>query len=351
MLEEHLEKLDAIVDPAHQARSEELMRHAVSYEPVERLPLTASCPVPGWPTFSYRETFGDVEKMLLAELAAVWAGANIRDDRVYTIRGNYGVGAVASMFGCEIRLTGDNVYPWITHLGDAALDKALESGDISIESGLGARLFETERFYLKTLSQFENLRQCVHIYLSDTQGPFDNAHLIMGHKIYTELYDNPNRVHRLLDQVTDTCIRYARAQKELIGEDGRFSFHSQMVVPGAVRICDDSGINLSAELYREFSKPYNERLFAELGGGWIHYCGDGKQILPEVLSTRGIKGVNFGQPEMQDLASVYRDAAPKRVAVLGWMGKDRVPKGIGTGMTLVESAPNIESARQIAGSG
>jgi len=348
MLDEYLKKLDAVVDPEHQTRSEELMRRAVSYEPVERLPLTINCPVPGWPAFSYRETFEDVEKMLLAELAAVWVGANVGDDRVYMVRGNYGVGAIASMFGCEIRLTDDNVYPWITHLDDAALDRVLESGEIDIESGLGARVFETERFYQEALSRFENLKRALHIYVSDTQGPFDNAHLIMGHKIYTELYDSPERVRRLLDLVTDTCIRYTRAQNALIGEDGGFSFHSQMAVRGAVRICDDSGINLSAELYRRFSKPYNERIFAELGGGWIHYCGDGRQILPEVLSTRGVSGVNFGQPELQDLSSIYRDAAPRKVAVLNWIGRDRVPEEIGTGIMLIDSAPDLESARRIA---
>ena len=348
MLEVHLKKLDAIVDPGHQARSEELMLRALSYEPVERLPLTINCPVPDWPTFAYRETFEDMEKMLLAELAAVWVGAGVGDDRVYTIRGNYGVGAVASMFGCEIRLTDDNIMPWASHLDDSALDKVLESGEISVESGLGARVFETERFYLKTLSGFDNLSQCVHIYVSDTQGPFDTAHLVMGHRIYTELYDNPERVHRLLDLVTDTYIRFTRAQKELIGENGGFSFHSQMAVPGAVRICDDSGINLSAELYRQFSKPYNERIFTELGGGWVHYCGDGKQILPEVLSTRGITGVNFGQPDLQDLVSIYRDAAPKKVAVLNWIGRHRVPGEIRTGITIVDSAPDLESAKRTA---
>ena len=348
MLEHYLSKLDAVVDPAHQARSEDLYRRAVSYEPVERLPITVNCSLPDWPRYSYRETFEDAHKMLLAELAAVWTGATLRDDRVYTIRANFGVGAVASMFGCRISLTEDDAFPWVTPLDDAALDRVLDSGDISVDSGLGGRVLETERFYLDTLSRFDNLARCVHVYLADTQGPFDNAHLIMGHKIYTELYDNPDRVRRLLDLVTQTCIRYSKAQKEIIGENGAFSYHSQMTVRGAVRICDDSGINLSADLYREFCKPYNERIFAELGGGWIHYCGDGRQILPEVLSTRGVTGVNFGQPEMQNLPAVYREAAPRKVAVLSWIGKSTVPDDIKTGVTIVEPASDPEQARRIA---
>ncbi|MGC8862955.1 MAG: uroporphyrinogen decarboxylase family protein [Armatimonadota bacterium] len=348
MLDSFLSKLDAAIDSAHQAASEDLFRRAVSYEPVERLPLTINCTLPDWPAFSYRETFDDIHKMLLAELAPVWAGANLRDDRVYTIRANYGVGAIASMFGCHVRLTEDNVLPWVTPLDSASLDRILDSGKISIESGLGGRVLETEQFYLKTLSRFDNLAQWVHVYLADTQGPFDNAHLIMGHTIYTELYDNPVRVHRLLELVTDTCIRYSRAQKQITGESGPFSYHSQMIVRGGVRICDDSGINLSAELYREFCKPYNERILAEFGGGWIHYCGNGRQILPEVLSTSGVTGINFGQPELQDLAHVYGQAAPRKVAVLNWIGRACVPDGIRTGLTILEQVSDPQQARQIA---
>ncbi|MGQ9456069.1 MAG: uroporphyrinogen decarboxylase family protein [Armatimonadota bacterium] len=285
--------------------------------------------------------------MLLAELALVWAGANIRDDRVFTIRANYGVGAIASMFGCKVHLT-DNNMPWVEHLSDTALDKILDAGEIDIDTGLGGKVFDTQRFYVQTISRYENLAQSVHIYLSDTQGPFDNAHLIMGHKIYTELYDNPERVHRLLDLVTDTYIRYTKAQKQLIGEEGKYSYHTQLIVRGGVRICDDSGINLSPDQYTEFCKPYNERIFAEFGGGWIHYCGKGRQILPEVLSTKGITGINFGQPELQDLTTVYQMAAPRQTAILGWIGRKRVPEWISTGITVIDTAEDFETARSLA---
>ena len=65
-----------------------------------------------------------------------------------------------------------------------------------------------------------------------------------------------------------------------------------------------------------------DRVFAsvsfELGGGWIHYCGNGSHILPEVLSTERVTGINFGNPEMQDIASVCKSARARQIAVLGW---------------------------------
>lgn len=341
-------ELDRIVDPDHAAGSEERLLAAACYEPVDHLPLVLSCPVAGWPAFSYREGFEDAEKMLANELAQVWVGAHVKDDRAYTIRSNYGVGGVASMFGCEIRLTDDNTMPWVFPLSDDELDRVLESGELSIEAGLGARVLEAERFYLEALSGYHSLARCVHVYVSDTQGPFDTAHLVMGHKIYTEIYDNPARVHRLLDLVTDTYIRFTTAQKELIGENGCASYHSQLRVRGSARVCDDSGINLSTELYREFCRPYNERVFAELGGGWIHYCGAGRQILESVLDTKGITGINFGNPDMQDADLVCGMASDRRVAVLGWPARLPVPRSVTTGMTLVNDASDLPSARMIA---
>lgn len=347
MLDDHLQKLNALVDPDHVSRARERMLASVSFEPVDRLPVCVNCPVPGWPRCSYREGFEDMEKMLINELEQVWVGAHVRDDRMYTIRANYGVGGLASLFGCGTRLTDDNTMPWTFPLGDRELDKVLESGEVDIEAGLGSRVFETERYYLKMLSRYENLAQCVHIFVSDTQGPFDNAHLVMGHKIYTEVYDNPERVHRLLEIATDTYIRFTRAQKELIGESGPTHYHGQSIVRGTTRMCEDSSINLSADFYREFCKPYNERAFAELGGGWIHYCGNGRQILPDVMSTEGVTGVNFGNPEMQDIGSIYEQAAPRRIAVLTWPGRSSLPDTIATGVTTAESAPDLESARRV----
>ncbi len=176
-------------------------------------------------------------------------------------------------------------------------------------------------------------------------GPFDNAHLIMGHKIYTEIYDNPERVHRLLEIISDTYIKFTKVQKEIIGESGSVHCHMDIKAPGAVRVCDDASINISADSYREFSKPYNERVLSECGGGWIHYCGNGKQIFPEVISSKNLRGINFGNPELQDINEIYKEASNRNVAVLSWLGD--VPNNAKTGITLLRNSNSLESARQL----
>jgi len=335
-LHKRLEELDALVDPAHVRECDRLLEDTFSYREVERLPSLNPDPVEGWPTFPYSEAFDDPEKMLVNELAGAYLGGKLRDDRMYTIRANYGVGTVASLFGCRISLTMNNM-PWCEALSEDRLLEGLERGVPEMTAGLGCRVLETERFYMDTLARYPNLKQAVHVFVCDTQGPFDSAHLVMGHRIYTELYDNADLVHRLLDLVTQTCIRFTKAQKEIIGEGNDWSYHSQMKVRGGIRICEDAPTNISPAAYQEFCRPYNERLLAEFQGGWIHYCGRGYQIFPDLISTPGLCGVNFGNPEMQDLQAIYREAAPRKVGIISWSGPftedDR--KHVKTGISLI----------------
>lgn len=316
-LDERLEFLNSLVDSEHVQESERMQLDALSYLEVPRLPTLDSSPVKGWQGFPYSEAFHDPVKMMINELGAVYAGATLRDDRAYTIRANYGVGTVASMFGCEISLTMNNM-PWCEPLTEDALLAALDAGIPEMTSGLGAKVLETERLYLETLANYPNLREAVHVYVCDTQGPFDIAHLVMGHRIYTDLYDDPYLVHRMLNLATETYIAFTKAQKAIIGEGNTDSYHTHARVHGGIRICEDSPTNISPAAYLEFCRPYNEWILAEFDGGWIHYCGGGHHIFPHIISTAGLKGVNFGNPELQDLGAIYEAASERGIGIINW---------------------------------
>lgn len=342
-LHRRLEELDAIIDPAHVAESERLIEDAMSYREVSGLPAIDNTALDGWPTFPYSEAFHDMEKMLVNELAGVYVGARLRDDRMYTIRANYGVGTVASMFGCRISLTMNNM-PWCEALSDTELREALDRGVPDIETaGLGPRVLDTERFYLKALTQHPNLSKAVRVFICDTQGPFDIAHLVMGHRIYTEMYDDPDLVHRLLDLATQTYSRFTHRQKEIISEGNDWSFHSMMKVRGGIRICEDAPTNISGAGYLEFCRPYNERILAEFGGGWIHYCGAGHQIMPHILDTPGVHGINFGNPDMQDLDAVYDLAGERGIGIISWSLPltDENREHIHTGVSLIQKGGRV----------
>jgi len=55
---------------------------------------------------------------------------------------------------------------------------------------------------------------------------------------------------------------------------------------------------LSAELHREFGIPYTRRALDAIGGGWVHFCGDGRHLLDAYLEIPNLYGFEFGQLEM-----------------------------------------------------
>jgi hypothetical protein len=54
-------------------------------------------------------------------------------------------------------------------------------------------------------------------------------------------------------------------------------------------------------MYLEFIHPYNEIIFGEIGGGILHWCGDGSQNFKTVLSTKNLKGIHNSSMGDMDL--------------------------------------------------
>jgi len=122
---------------------------------------------------------------------------------------------------------------------------------------------------------------------------------------------------------------------------------------------DTAIINLSEGMHREFSKAYNDRILEAFGGGSFHYCGPTRAWGHGVIDSPWLRGINFGNPEMQDLAMEYAYWRERKVPVLLWGDslclepKDRPflddirSLGIRTGMTLAIRVRSREEARQV----
>ena len=74
----------------------------------------------------------------------------------------------------------------------------------------------------------------------------------------------------------------------------------------------------------------------------------GPRIYTEVYDNpERVTGINFGNPEMQDIASVCKSARARKIAVLGWRMDVPLPDWLTTGATLAAAAPDLESAKTI----
>jgi hypothetical protein len=369
-----MEKLDRLLgfleerlDEEHVRRTERLHLDAMAFRPVPRLPLTLVFPPDDVTPFPYAEAFDDPEKMLYNELirtvggTSTYASVRIRDDFPPHVRSNHGIGILSSLFGASCRILNDTM-PWVEHLEPAVLRKAVARGVPDLEQSLGKRVLETHRFYLEKLRGYPKCSRCIRITQPDLQGPFDIAHLLMGNDVFIAVVDEPGFVHELLAVISDTYIGFRKLIDPQLTDgagEGAVYLHG-CLFGGKVLLKDDTAIiNLSAEMHREFSKAYNDRILEAFGGGSFHFCGPSRNWAHDAINGPWLRGVNYGNPEMQDLAAEYAYWRDRRVPILLWGDSLRLQRqdgsvldrvrsaGICTGMTLAVRVNDENEARAV----
>ena len=325
----YLDQLEGLVDVAQQHRAEARQVAALRFEPLDRRPTIVTCRAdwshtqedwaPGWPQIPYGEAFTDPAKMLISELARVYEGALLRDDRVFTIRANYGLVLGTSIVGAEYWQDGDNM-PWPMPV--ESLDEVLaiiDRGMPDLNNGLGRKLWETEAYFRDTLAGYPKLAQTVHIGCPDPQGPFNLATNLAGAAIYLATLEEPEIVHAALDFFVPIYIAIIKQHKYVVGEAPEAGYTFGCRLNGSGRIVDDTGVMLSRDMYLEFCVPRNSSIATALGGSLGHFCGKGSHFYEDFVSTPGITSMNFGQPELHNLVQRYEVARSHKVCLM-WDG-------------------------------
>jgi len=347
-----LEWLEERADPAHHEAVRSLAGQAMAFEVAPRLPLRVMAPPPpeiDFRPYPYSEAFEDPEKMLYNELGQHAASALIGDDRCWAIRANFGVGIIPSAFGRPCRILNDSM-PWVEPAETpGAIRRIVEAETPADNAGLLGRCWSAYAHFLDRLEPYPRLAEVVRPYHPDFQGPFDAAHLIWGHNLYTAMRDDPALVHELLDRVTTLYVRAMRRYKKLVGEGCDLSPHWSMWHCGGVLLRCDTATCISRRMYDAFILPYDERLLAEFGGG-MHYCGSGKQFFPSLIEAYGLTGINFGEPERQDLDLVLEATQPLGIGMIGLPAASMTPGRRDrwrTGIYLTTDAPDVDTGRRL----
>ena len=117
--------------------------------------------------------------------------------------------------------------------------------------------------------------------------------------LLTDLYDRPEWLTDLLEQVTETAIGFAKAQIEA-GAD-------------MIGLGDAVASQISPKMYRKFALPYEQRIFkavCEIGGVTrLHICGNTSQILPDMVETQAdIIDIDW-MVDIQNAVQVFGDQA------------------------------------------
>lgn len=317
-----LERLDGLVNLDHVAACEAMHDALAAGEAVAYLPCQIGMNAPEeWPTYSFTECWDDVEKNFVSALANAYCGALLRDDRLFSVRPEYGVVNIPELFGIPSLVT-DEGRSMSEGLNDTAKLKALLAA--GMPDIAGARAAKVDAWYglaQDVLGQYEKLSQVMHLVVPDPQGPFDLACLVYGSEILTGIYDQPELVRELLELMTEAFIAYHKRYKKIIGEPRDSAYHiaGLKLVRGGVRICDDSATLVSPSAYGEFVQPYNLRCFEPFDGGWLHYCGNGNHLLPQMLEMAPVHYLHLGNPDDHDLIDLVKQTNEKEITLF-WSG-------------------------------
>ena len=87
---------------------------------------------------------------------------------------------------------------------------------------------------------------------------------------------------------------------------------------GGIMLRDDSAMNLSPQLYKEYAAPYDAELLKHFEGGVVHFCGRGDHYIETLCGLPGLYGINMSQREYNDMETIYRNTVDQGIPLLGF---------------------------------
>ena len=342
-------------------------QRALAYEDVDRPPLVVKAafggnvalPAPwdGFRRYAYSEGFESPVAMLQNMLLGrVVPGLLLRDDNPLAIRNDHGTVQIASVLGGEWTRRDDD-YPWIQHFASRrSLENVANGREVDLATGVLPQSLATLNFYREKLADYPICKEAIQISLPDLQGPLDTAELLWGSDIYYAFHEDRDVLARLLSRIVDTMITVFEHYRRHAVDRLEPSFTTQhgYMSPGRLLIRNDSAIMLSPDTYADTVRPHDARLLHSVGGGAIHFCGDGQHLVGNMLEIPDLLGLDLGQPEMMDIPRICAQCRERKVALTNLQpsredlisGKAR--KDFPTGCVMVYQTDNYENASEVA---
>ncbi|MFB3891758.1 MAG: hypothetical protein ACE15C_07015 [Phycisphaerae bacterium] len=291
------------------------------FVPTPRRPAPAKV---AWPSVSVNQAIRDGEAMLFQqfrECSDVLAGGG--GGRL-NVRCNYGTGILPSLFGCRLFMMDEelNTLPTAIPLGSAEhIKPLLDAGVPGTSSGLGGKVFEVCERFIEAMRPYPKIRGYVSIYHPDVQGPMDVTEVVWGSDVFYAFYEAPDMVRAMISLVTETYAAFMRRWFALVPPEPVYNAHWSALQKGTLAIRNDSLMNLSPEMYVDFVRPNDQRLFDEFGGGTQHFCGRGDHFIEAMSQMKGLSGVFMSQPHLNDMEKIYRNTVDKGIKLLNFDAK------------------------------
>lgn len=280
-----------------------------------------------------REYHNDPRKMLDAQ-----AKVQRRFNGLSPLYTDFGVVTEAAAF-CEVFWPEDDS-PW----AKPALKSIDEVDELGVPDTRRDGLFPRIMQYFETMNSMaveRGLEMGVGsprgpVGFGSLRGPVVLAALVRGiSEFMMDMYDKPEKCHRLLEITTGTLLAYLDMQKKALGS------------LAAVFLCDDISGLLPPSLFKEFFLPYTARIFATHSDALtIYHCDSEMRNLTDLAPETGAKAFHMGF--MHDMAKLKRSIGG-RMCLIGNVAPVAVLMRKEAGDVLEESHRCIEGAAEGGG--
>ena len=253
-------------------RRKQLRRDLWDYRPVDHIPivfwLTPSC------GYTLREQRQSAEIQFQVNVEGIRRSLRLLpDDYIPFAFVTPGYMTIATMFGMEVYWAADpDQPPGVKGHLITDLAQVYRLPRPTLDAGLMPENIRRLRYHA------ENLPPDVYLTGIDSGGPLNTCKdLLDTNLLYTAFYDDPAALHHLLDLVTEVQLDVYRAVVAAAGGLERLTGldFSPNWAPEKYKsfVSDDICATIGPELFREFSLPYNSRLYQPWGSGLLHNCG------------------------------------------------------------------------------
>jgi hypothetical protein len=167
----------------------------------------------------------------------------------------------------------------------------------------------------------------IEVYPLDLQGPVDLAHLVYGDDFFYDLYDDPEFIDHLFKLVNACIIKTVSDCLEIIAPVEYVAHYNNLVIPSnaPLKISEDTSTLLSRNHILSFALPNTNFILEQFGGGYIHYCGKNPHLYEASVNMMPkVVGINFGNTDMHDMSTVYRDMVAKGLIYYGTLTADEL---------------------------
>jgi hypothetical protein len=223
-------------------------------------------------------------KVLAEEYSALHLRVRNGDDYVPQLNTNNGTSAMASAFGAGLQDVGGG------HWAETLIKDWAEVDHLEKPPVTAGRIGEALE-HTRVARELSDLPiRCL-----DMQSPLTVATQLTGvTELFTAMFDQPRRVHALLEIITDFFLDVVEAQREAAGDQYVPMAWPHLWAPSEVglQLSDDYLLTLSPPLYEEFSLPCLTRLAEHFGGIFIHSCSLYREHLPCLRKIPNLRGVN-----------------------------------------------------------